>query len=382
MRITIVTGFFLPVPAVKGGATERSWYGLAKLFSALGHEVTFVSRRLPTDPASSHANGIAHRRVKGFDHTRSRGLNLLLDFVWGLKVGRVLPVGEVLILNTLALPIWIGALRPECGAVTVMIGRTPRSQVYLYGGVARIYVPSRFVATQVVASSARAKTLAIGYPIDWKLLAGAASRVPGPLVIGFVGRLHREKGLELLIRAALVLHTRPGVPAWRLRIIGPSRVDEGGDGEAWIDQLKQAAAPIGERLEWRGPEFGPEALASAYGKMDVFCYPSVAVRGETFGVAVAEAMAAGCAVAVSALDCFQELVVEGETGLVFDHSGADADQKLADVLQRLLADPALRHRLARHGQQAARRYDFGQMAERLVADFTVLAGERQENPHY
>ena len=47
MRISIVSGFFLPVPAVSGGATEKTWHGLAKDFAAQGHSVTLVSRRWP-----------------------------------------------------------------------------------------------------------------------------------------------------------------------------------------------------------------------------------------------------------------------------------------------------------------------------------------------
>ena len=51
MKITIVMGFFLPVPALAGGATEKIWLRLAGLMTAAGHEVTVVSRRWPGLPA-------------------------------------------------------------------------------------------------------------------------------------------------------------------------------------------------------------------------------------------------------------------------------------------------------------------------------------------
>ena len=95
MRITIVTGFFLPVPALSGGATERSWYGLAKIFASAGHEVTFVSRAWPTLPAAEIEAGVNHLRVRGFDHTRILAANLILDLVWGLRVARALPASRV-----------------------------------------------------------------------------------------------------------------------------------------------------------------------------------------------------------------------------------------------------------------------------------------------
>ena len=47
MKLTIVMGFFLPVPPVQGGATEKSWDRLATLLAERGHEVTVISRRWP-----------------------------------------------------------------------------------------------------------------------------------------------------------------------------------------------------------------------------------------------------------------------------------------------------------------------------------------------
>ena len=50
MKITIVTGFLLPIPPVRGGAMEKTWFRLAREFVAAGHEVTFISRRWPGWP--------------------------------------------------------------------------------------------------------------------------------------------------------------------------------------------------------------------------------------------------------------------------------------------------------------------------------------------
>ena len=44
MRITILQGAFLPVPALRGGAIEKAWESLGQEFSRNGHEVTHVSR--------------------------------------------------------------------------------------------------------------------------------------------------------------------------------------------------------------------------------------------------------------------------------------------------------------------------------------------------
>jgi phosphatidylinositol alpha-mannosyltransferase len=98
------------------------------------------------------------------------------------------------------------------------------------------------------------------------------------------------------------------------------------------------------------------------------------VKGETFGVAVAESMAAGCAVVVSALGCFSDLVTNGETGLVFDHESADSDRLLADSLGRLVADAALRKDLASRGQLHARKFDYPEVSRNILEDLAFLTG--------
>lgn len=127
------------------------------------------------------------------------------------------------------------------------------------------------------------------------------------------------------------------------------------------------------------PEYDPERLARLYGGTDVFCYPSLAEKGETFGVAVAEAMAAGCAAVVSSLGCFGDLVSDAQTGLVFDHTSAEADRLLADCIGRLVADPQLRRRLAERGQAHARRFDYPVVSRAILDDLSLLAGAGGKN---
>ncbi len=381
LKITIVTGFFLPVPAVAGGATEKTWYGLAGLFAAAGHAVTFVSRRRAGLANDETARGVRHLRLPGFDHSRFLALNLACDFWWGLRVARALPSADLLICNTVTLPAWLPRVRPGAGRVAVMIGRVPKGQVRLYGKVDRIYAPSSFVAGRMPPGWASERTRVIGYPIDWSLQARSAAQAPPPVTLGYVGRLHPEKGLALLVRAAGRLAARSDLPPWRLRIAGPVSVSEGGGGEDWIEALRrEAAGTLGGRIEWLPPEFDAGRLALLYGSLDVFCYPSLAAKGETFGVAVAEAMAARCAVVVSGLACFSDLVTDDETGLVFAQDGPDAVRLLADRLALLIADATTRDRLARRGQEHARRFDFPEVARAVLNDLALLAGATPENP--
>jgi glycosyltransferase involved in cell wall biosynthesis len=126
------------------------------------------------------------------------------------------------------------------------------------------------------------------------------------------------------------------------------------------------------------PEFDPPELAQRYAAMDIFCYPSLAERGETFGVSVAEAMAAGAAPVVSNLACFNELVRDGETGLIFDHRGSGAEERLAHALARLLSDSALRGTIAQRAQEHVERYDYPRSARTLLEELARLVARERK----
>ncbi|MDO8541010.1 MAG: glycosyltransferase family 4 protein [Opitutaceae bacterium] len=377
MKITIVTGFFLPVPAVRGGSTEKIWHRLAQQFAAAGHEVTIVSRRWPGFANRETVAGVHHVRVRGANHSRSLLVNLAHDFFWGLRVARVLPPADIVVCNTPILPAWLGRIRQTSGRVVAVVARMPKGHAQAYGRVDLLLALSDAVGAALRAANPGLadRVVPFPYPIDWNLhaQAGAKAVAPTPLTIGYIGRIHPEKGLRLLLEAASLLTRRSDLPPWRLELIGPSSIPQGGGGEVFRDGLIADFAPVlGPRLELRGPEFDPAALARRYGGIDVFCYPSLAEKGETFGVAIAEAMAAGAAPVVSALGCFRELVHDGRTGLVFEHSAPDAAERLAAVLTRLLSNESERRTMGERAQAHVRRYDFAEVSRQVLEHFSEL----------
>src|SRR6185312_1765336 len=106
MRISIVNGFFLPVPPVAGGATEKSWFNLARILAERGHDVTVISRRWPAFPNEEIRDGIRHIRLRGFDHRPQLWRNLLLDFLWSWRVFFALPTADIVVVNAVTLPAW------------------------------------------------------------------------------------------------------------------------------------------------------------------------------------------------------------------------------------------------------------------------------------
>jgi glycosyltransferase involved in cell wall biosynthesis len=384
MRITIISGFFLPMPPVSGGATEKSWFNLAREFAAQGHAVTIISRRWRDFPREETAGGIRHRRLPGWDHHRSLLRNLLLDFWWSWRVFFALPDADIVVVNAVALPVWLGRLKPRAGRVVIMTGRMPKGQYRRYRGITRVLAASSYVRERVVAENPRLAPVSQvwGYPIDWRLLTQATDALPPGLpevrtdevVLGYGGRIHEEKGLLLLVAALEMLAQKPGLPPWRLLMCGPSDVARGGSGDTFriqlLHRLSKAVPP--DRFHLLDPEFKERSLAGVYRRIGIFCYPSLAARGETFGVAVAEAMAAGAVPVVSNLACFTDFVRDGTNGLVFDHAAPDAAGQLASALEKLLRDAPQRARLAENARADVRRYDYAVYAAALLADFAQL----------
>lgn len=384
MRITIISGFFLPVPPVSGGSTEKSWFNLGREFAARGHAVTMISRRWRDFPHQETGEGIRHLRLRGWDHQRQLWRNLVLDFWWSWRVFFALPDADIVVVNTVALPVWLGWLKPRAGRVVIMTGRMPKGQYRRYRHIARVLAASSFVRDRVLAENPGLApvTRVCGYPIDWRLLNREGEStppslpdfMPGELVIGFVGRIHAEKGLMLLAEAMKLLQAVPDLPPFRLLLCGPVDVAHGGSGGKFRGQLLQrlSTALPAERFSLLDPEFHDRTLAGIYRRMHIFCYPSLAAQGETFGVAVAEAMAAGAVPVVSRLACFTDFVRDGHNGLVFDHTAPDAAAQLAAALARLLADGGRRERLAGAARADTRVYDYSAYADALLTDFAQL----------
>ncbi|ADU51215.1 glycosyl transferase group 1 [Thermaerobacter marianensis DSM 12885] len=162
----------------------------------------------------------------------------------------------------------------------------------------------------------------------------------GP-VVGTVARLSPEKGVDVLLRAIALVH-RAGFPVTCL-VVGT-----GPDEPA----LRRLAARLGidAWVCWAGPQEGAARLLRA---VDVYVQPS---RREAYGLAAAEAMAAGRPVVASRTGGLEELIRDGVDGRLVPPGDAHA---LARALVALLRDEKARHRLARAAAARASRWPDG-----------------------
>jgi glycosyltransferase involved in cell wall biosynthesis len=375
MRITIIIGPFYPIPPVLGGAVEKVHLLLAGAYRAAGHDVTMISRRYKDFADEEVVDGIRHIRIRSTDRSSSLVVNLLLDFCYAIRVACALPRADVTITNAFFLPLVLPHRR--AGKIYVQVGRYPKGQMPLYFRADRLQAVSRAVGRAIALQVPwlKRKITVIPYAIPDLYFSKPADSRREPAVL-YVGRIAREKGIELLIQGFARLRQHgDAAKGWRLRIVGPHAVTQGGDGVEYLKELQALAQQLGVGCEFLGPIFDQDALIGEYQRGGVFVYPSLAEAGESLGLAPLEAMASGCATIVSDLRCFDDYIEDGVTGLRFDHRGADPADALAVQLARLIGSPEFLQQLAAAGRDMAENFRTSVIARRMLDDFTsLLAG--------
>jgi phosphatidyl-myo-inositol alpha-mannosyltransferase len=168
--------------------------------------------------------------------------------------------------------------------------------------------------------------------------------------VGFVGRFtESRKGFPVLATAfARLAAQRPGL---RLLVAGRGDPD---------DALEGVAAPVRERITFLGVVSEADK-ARMLRSVDVYVAPNTG--GESFGMILTEAMAAGTPVLASDLDAFRRVLDGGRAGCLFPTADPTA---LAAALAELLADPARRAELADRGRAAVAAYDWPAVAARVL----------------
>ena len=187
---------------------------------------------------------------------------------------------------------------------------------------------------------------------------------PDEPLIGYLGRLVPEKGLDTLLDA---LATMPEVP-WRLALVGS------GPHESAL-RRRAASACLADRISWAG--YVPHDRAPAHlSAFDLLVLPSETQPNwrEQFGRVVVEAMACGTAVVGSDSGEIPTLLRCTGGGMTFPEGRADA---LAEILRVMLRDPERRRHLSETGRRAAtEQFSHAATAEIVAAALETAVGNR------
>jgi phosphatidylinositol alpha-mannosyltransferase len=197
-----------------------------------------------------------------------------------------------------------------------------------------------------------------------------AERFPGTdgtFRILFVGRLEPRKGAKFLFRAMPAILEQ--VPDARLVVVG---------GGPMSDYYKSHLPEIvAEHVEFAGRVSGDD-LARHYASADVFCSP--AMGGESFGIVLIEAMAAGAAVVASDIGGYRDVVRDGETGLLVRRGDPD---HIAEAILALARDGGLKRRLVEAAREDVEQYSWRRVTRRIldVYESAVNGGVPREDGH-
>ncbi|EUA34692.1 GDP-mannose-dependent alpha-(1-2)-phosphatidylinositol mannosyltransferase [Mycobacterium xenopi 4042] len=189
----------------------------------------------------------------------------------------------------------------------------------------------------------------------------SAARLPGYPRAGktvlFLGRYDEpRKGMSVLLGAlpSVVRH----FPDVQLLIVG--RGDE--------DELRSQAGELVNHLRFLG-QVDDAGKASALRSADVYCAPNTG--GESFGIVLVEAMAAGTAVVASDLHAFRRVLRDGQAGCLVP---VDDPAALGAALVDVLSNDVLRERYVAAGAEAVRRYDWSVVANQIMRVYETVAG--------
>jgi glycosyltransferase involved in cell wall biosynthesis len=316
MRITILQGPFMPVPPIYGGAVEKLWFALGKEFVKAGHNVIHISKKDKSLPLNEVIEGVSHIRINSFNAPKNPILSKTFDFIYSTRAHKILPNADILITNTFFLPFF--CIEQSKGSVLASVERIPKGQLKFYKNSVHFRANSSYVKKAILAEvpSAISRTVLVPNPLpdlqDLKIFSKDKERI-----ILYVGRIHPEKGIITLLKAFEEI-SEFWNHGFRLRIVGPSSFAHGGGGELYERGLQKRFAGL-KQIEWVGPVFDDKNLAREYLKASIFVYPSIAEKGETFGLAPLESMAYGCVPIVSDLECFKDFITNRKNGLVFNH---------------------------------------------------------------
>ena len=175
------------------------------------------------------------------------------------------------------------------------------------------------------------------------------------MVVGFLGRLVKEKGLDVFADVLTELRRR-GV---RHRVVV---VGEGPARDWFAERVPEAV--------FTGFQSG-EALGRAVASMDVFFNPSVT---ETFGNVTLEAMAASVPVVAARATGAVDLIDDGRTGFLVPPTDIAG---YADAIGRIVAEPGLRHAMGRAGHAKAAGYRWDVINQTVLDTYLAVMARRE-----
>ena len=364
MRIGMVCPYSFDVP----GGVQSHVLQLAEVMRSRGHDVSVLApasvgsdvpdyvvsggKAVPIPYNGSVARlrfgPATHRKVKkwladgDFDvlHLHEPNAPSLSMLALMIAEGPIVATFHTSTTKSLTLSVFQGILRPWHEKI---VGRIAVSDLARRWQMEALGSDAVEIPNGVDVSAIASAPLLAGYPR------------PGKTVL-FLGRYDEpRKGMEVLLGALPAVVERFG----GVEVLVVGRGDE--------DALRDSAGDLAGHLRFLGQVDDAEK-ASALRSADVYCAPNTG--GESFGIVLVEAMAAGTPVVASDLDAFRRVLCDGEAGRLVPVGDCDA---LASALIEVLGDDRLRSRYVTAAAAAVRRYDWPVVADEIMLVYETVA---------
>jgi phosphatidylinositol alpha-mannosyltransferase len=344
MKIAVVCPYSIDVP---GGVQEQA-IGLVKRIGASGHEAWLVAPGLTGLPEAKLVGRTVNVRSNGSIAPIALHPATIARVRWAIADADVVHVHEPFVAPT-SLASFLGEGPPAVGTFHADPSSAMRG-FYRLAGPALKWVTAKLAAVTAVSQAARSAidslvdgVITIPNAIDSDAYAIDVDRRPDRVV--FLGRDEPRKGLDVLLAAWPKV--RAAIPGAELVVLGADR-----------DRSQ-------EGVRYLGLSIGP-AKRQQLAEATVFCAPNLG--GESFGISLVEAMAAGCAPVVSDLPAFRSVAGETARYVPVGDSGM-----LADRIIESLRDQDGTRNCSRAAVRMAARYDWEQVLPGYIDIYERLA---------
>jgi phosphatidylinositol alpha-mannosyltransferase len=366
MRIAVVSPYAWTVP----GGVNNHIKSLVVQLEARGHEVWVIApagtlihraRTLPPGFISAgrsfpvRANG-SQAYVNGSFFMLHKMRKILASHDFDLVHVHEPTIPAVGAAATMAAPIPVVGTFHAAGAATAYYGHwRPLAERILSSLTVRIAVSE--AARECVGSQFPGvyRIIPNGIDVDRYASARGERKIRGRVL--FIGRPDPRKGLEVLVSAFKQVRTR--APGASLVLVGPTDKElrtlmnraHCGTAEAFRGITALGRVPFETKLEQMR-------------QAEILCAPSLG--GESFGIVLTEAMAAGLPVVASDIPGYRAVLAEGTVGTLVPPGDAEA---LEDALCSLLNNPQALDDFSFAGALHAERYSWDRVAERVLETY-------------
>lgn len=375
MKIALVSPYDYPYPP--GGVQQHIQY-LARQFSSKGHQVKIIV------PSSRDEKELGEQIIKATGMIVSVPLSGSIAHI-GVgprmyrRVKKVLERErfDIIHLHEPAQPLALFTLRHS---QTVNVGTFHAQReghpVYRHGKrVLKLFMER--LDGKIAVSEAARDTVAPYFPgeyviipngVDLELFSGPGVKpideyMDGRPNVLFLGRLEKRKGFRYLLQA--FARVRQEIPRARLLVVGAYDED---DKEPFVRYAREKRI-LGVRFIGHVSD---EEKARYCASCDVFCAPSIGY--ESFGLVLLEAMAAGKPIVASNITGYNNVVSDGEEGILVR---PENEYALSEAIVYLLRNPSLRGEMGQKGQAKAARYSWDKVSQEVLDYYQVLLARKR-----